>query len=99
MNEVVPHPIDVRIHHQRVNEAKNQHHPQWRVWKQKVEPEKIREMEKPRRGWDRVPACMREELGTRARAFHSNCVSAHRDLKPRYSPQKLRFASLRIANL
>src|SRR5438093_10341276 len=52
MNEVVPDAIDVRIHHQRVKEPENEHHPQRRVRKQKVEPEKIREMKKPRRGWN-----------------------------------------------
>ena len=37
MNEVVPHPVDVRIHHQRINEAENQHHPQRAMRKQKVQ--------------------------------------------------------------
>ena len=31
VNEVVPHPVDVRIDHQRINEPENQHHPQRRV--------------------------------------------------------------------
>jgi hypothetical protein len=77
MNEVVPDAIDVRIHHQRINEPENQHHPQRRVRKQKVEPEKIREMKKPRRGWNCIPACVREELGIRGRAFYSDRVSSH----------------------
>ena len=62
MNEIVPHPVDVRVHHQRINEPENQHHPQRRVRKQKVEAEKISEMKKPRRGWNGVPARVREEL-------------------------------------
>ena len=37
MNEIVPHPVDVRIHHQRINEPENQHHPQRRMRKQKVQ--------------------------------------------------------------
>ncbi len=77
MNEVVPDAIDVRIHHQRVNESENQHYPQRRVRKQKVEPEKIREMKKPRRGWNGIPARVREELGPRDRAFYSDRVSSH----------------------
>ena len=77
MNEVVPDAIDVRIHHQRINEPENQHHPQRRVRKQKVEPEKIREMKKPRPGWNCIPACVREELGIRGRAFYSDRVSSH----------------------
>ena len=31
VNEVVPHSVDVRIHHQRVNESENQHHPRRRM--------------------------------------------------------------------
>ena len=77
MNEVVPDAIDVRIHHQRINKPENQHHPQRRVRKQKVEPEKIREMKKSRRGWNCIPACVREELGIRGRAFYSDRVSSH----------------------
>src|SRR6266511_2876326 len=45
--------------------------------KAKVEPEKIREMKKPRRGWSCIPACVREELGIRRRAFCSDRVSSH----------------------
>jgi hypothetical protein len=52
MNEVVPDAIDVRIHHQRISEPENQHHPKRRVQKQKVEAKKIREMKKPRGGWN-----------------------------------------------
>src|SRR5260370_35908461 len=51
MNEVVRHAIDVGVDHQRVNEAEDEHHPERRVRKQKVEPEKVGEMKKPgRRG-------------------------------------------------
>jgi len=28
MNEVMSHPVDIRIHHQRINESETQHHPQ-----------------------------------------------------------------------
>ena len=77
MNEVVPDPVDVRIHHQRINESENQHHPQRGMRKQKVEPDKIREMKKPRRGWNSIPARVCEDLGIRARAFYSDRVSSH----------------------
>ena len=77
MNEVVPHPVDVRIHHQRVNEPENQHNPQRRMRKQKVQPEKVREMEKPRSGWNGIPTRVREELGIRDRAFYSDRVCSH----------------------
>src|SRR5258708_13444922 len=77
VNEVVPDAIDVRIHHQRVNEPENQHHPQRRVRKQKVEPQKVSEMEKPRTGWNAIPACVREELGIGGRAFYSDPFSTH----------------------
>jgi hypothetical protein len=45
--------------------------------KQKVHPQKIREMKKPRRGWNDIPACMREEVGIRGRAFCSDRVGSH----------------------
>src|SRR5215471_2912911 len=77
MNKIVPHPVDVRIYHQRINEPENQHHPQRRMRKQKVQPEKIREMKKPRRYWNSIPACVCEELGIRRRAFYSDRVSSH----------------------
>src|SRR5213083_2181224 len=77
MNEVVPDAIDVRIHHQRINEPEDQHHPQRRVRKQKVESEKVNKMKKPSRGWNCIPACVREELGIRGRAFYSDRVSSH----------------------
>ena len=44
---------------------------------QEVEPKKIREMKKPRRGWNGIPARVREELGIRGRAFYSDRVSSH----------------------
>ena len=77
MDEIVPHPVDVRIDHQRINEPENQHHPQRSMRKQKVQGEKIREMKKPRRGWNDIPAGVREELGIRAWAFYSDRVSSH----------------------
>jgi hypothetical protein len=45
--------------------------------KQKVEAKKVSEMEKPRSGWNGIPACVREELRIRGRAFYSDCVSSH----------------------
>ena len=34
-------------------------------------------MKKPRRGWNDIPARVREELGIRGRAFYSDRVSSH----------------------
>ncbi len=34
-------------------------------------------MKKPCRSWDDIPACVREELGIRGRAFYSDRVSSH----------------------
>ena len=45
--------------------------------KQKVEPEKKREMKKPRRDWNDVPARVREELGLSGRSFYSDRISSH----------------------
>ena len=39
MNKVVPHPVDIRIHHQGINEPEDQHYPQRRMRKKKVEAE------------------------------------------------------------
>src|SRR5260370_721814 len=77
MNADGPHAVDVRIHHHRANAPENYPHPEGGVRKKKVEPEKIPEMEKPRRGWNCIPACVREELGIRGRAFYSDSVSSH----------------------
>src|SRR4029077_7187573 len=78
MNEVVPHPVDVRIHHQRINEPENQHHPQRRVRKQEVEPRKVSKMEKPGGGGHSVPTRVREERGISSWTFYSNRVGLHR---------------------
>jgi hypothetical protein len=77
MNEVVPDPVDVRIYHQRVHERKNQHQPQRRVRKQEVETQKVSKMKEASRGWNSIPACVREQLGIRRRAFYSDRVSSH----------------------
>jgi hypothetical protein len=45
--------------------------------KQKVQPEKVREMEKPRSRWNGIPTRVREELGIRDRAFYSDRVCSH----------------------
>src|ERR1700758_11332 len=60
MNEIVPHPVDVRVDHQRVKEPENQHHPQRRIRKDKVKSQKIRETKKPSRSRENIPARMRE---------------------------------------
>ena len=61
VNEIVPHPIDVRVDHQRINEPENQHRPQRRVRKHKIQPKKISEMEKTRGRRDGIPARVREK--------------------------------------
>jgi hypothetical protein len=45
--------------------------------KQKVQPDKVREMEKPRSGWKDIPARVREQLGIRGRSLYSDRVSSH----------------------
>src|SRR5579884_519811 len=80
VNEVVPHAIDVGVHHQRVHKAQNEHHPQRRVWEQKIQPEKICQMKKSRRRGERVPARMSEEARICGRSLNANRFSTHRKL-------------------
>src|SRR5213080_2813664 len=88
MNEVVPHPIDVRIHHQRINEPENQHHRQRRVRKQKIKSKKVNEMKQPGGRRQSIPECVREKLRVCRSAFYANHVSTHRgNLNVKYSPQ------------
>jgi len=77
MNEVVTDAVDVGIHHQRVNETKNQHYPERRVRVQKEEPEKISEMEEPGQSGHGVPAGVREQPRLGCGSFSANCVSVH----------------------
>ena len=44
VNEVVPHPVDVRIDHQRINEPENQHHPQRRMGIEEKQSNEISKM-------------------------------------------------------
>src|SRR5215471_4692372 len=62
VNEIVPHPVDVRVDHQRIKKPEKQHRPQRRVRKHKIQAKKISEMEKTRGRRDSVPARVREEL-------------------------------------
>src|SRR5438046_6401564 len=88
MNEVVPHPIDVRIHHQRINEPENQHHRQRRMRQKKIKDKKVSAMKQPSGRRQSVPACVREKLRVCRWAFYANHVSTHRaNLNVKYSPQ------------
>ena len=78
MNEIVPHPINVCVDHERINEPEDQHHPQRRARVKEEEAYKICEMKKARRGRNRVPARVREELRVRRRTFYSDGVGGHR---------------------
>src|SRR5215469_11958896 len=62
MNEIVPHPVDIRVDHQRINESENEHHPERSVRVEEVKCQEICETKKPRRGRKSVPACVREKL-------------------------------------
>ena len=74
MNEVVPYAVDVGIDHQRVNESKDQHDPERRVRVKEEESQEISEMKQARRSWDRVPARVREELGSCRRTLYADGV-------------------------
>ena len=75
MNEVVPDAVDVRVHHQRINEAENQHHPKRGVRIEEEEADKIGEMKQARQRGNHVPAGVRENLRVGRRAFDADGVS------------------------
>ena len=62
MNEIVAHPVDVRVDHQRVNKSEDEHHPQRRVREKEIETQEIRQMKKTRSGWENIPARVRKQL-------------------------------------
>src|SRR5437762_8583592 len=62
MNKIVPHPVDVRVDHQRVNESEDKHHPQRSMRKEEVQSQEIRQMKKPRCRWENIPARVRKQL-------------------------------------
>jgi hypothetical protein len=75
VNKVVPYSVDVRVHHQRVNEAENQHHPKRRVRIQKEEADEICEMKETGQCGDRVPTRVRKDARVRRRTFDREDVS------------------------
>ena len=77
VNEVVTDAVDVRIHHQRVNETENQHYPKRCVRVQKEESEKIGEMQKPGQSGHCVPPRVREDPRVSRGSLGANCVSVH----------------------
>ena len=78
VNEIVAYAVDVRIDHQRVDEPKNQHHPQRRVGVEEEKPDEISQMKQARERWNRIPARVRENLRARSGALDWDQVgSAH----------------------
>ena len=99
VNEVVPHPVDVRIDHQRVDESENQHDPKRRVREKKVECEEVSEVKQAGERGKGVPSRMREQPGICCRPFYSNNFGIHLRklgvLKLRYT--KVDWQVLKIA--
>jgi hypothetical protein len=77
MNEVVPHPVDVRIHHQASKRTRESASPTAAHAETKSRARKDTRDEKAPPRWNGIPACVREELGIRGRAFYSDRVSSH----------------------
>src|SRR4026207_244852 len=77
MNEVVPHPVDVRIDHQRINEPENQHHPQRRMRIEQKQSNKISQMKYTGQRWYGIPAGVCEQPGVCCRPFDSNYLGIH----------------------
>src|SRR6185369_17485118 len=74
MNEVVPYPVDVRVDHQRINEAEDQHYPERRMRIEKEQSQEISEMKQAGRGGDCVPAGVREQSGSCRGTLHADRV-------------------------
>src|SRR6267142_1635031 len=77
VNEVVPDAVDIRVDHQRVDETQNEHEPERRVRVEEEQGEEKREMEKTRRGGDRVPATEGEDFRVGRDAFDLNRIRGH----------------------
>ena len=77
VNEVVPHAVDVRIDHQRIDKTQNQHHPERCVGVEEEESQEISEMKQARHCRDRIPARVREEPGVCCGPLYSNKFRGH----------------------
>src|SRR6266403_4807370 len=79
VDEVVTNAIDVGVHHQRVDETENQHHPERRVRIQKEEPEKIGEVKKAGRCREHVPTRVREQSRIGRGPLGADYIGVHGD--------------------
>ena len=99
VNEVVPHSVDVRINHKRINESETQHHPQRRIRIEEKQSNEISQMKYTGQRWYGIPAGVCEQPGVCRRPFYSNNLSIHsrklRTLELRY--RKVDWQVLKIA--
>ncbi len=98
VNKIVPHPVDIGVDHQRINEPQNQHHPQRRMGIEEKQSKEIGQMKKGRQRGNGIPASMREQLRVCCRPFYSNNLGIHlknRILEVRY--RKVDWQVLKIA--
>src|SRR5882724_1992567 len=79
VDEVVTNAIDVGVHHQRVDETENQHHPERRVRVEKEKAEKVGEMKKPGRCREHVPTRVREHARVGRGSIDADGVAGHGD--------------------
>jgi len=77
VNEVVPHPVDVRIDHQRVDKPQNQHQPQRCMGIEKKQSNEISQMEQASQRGNDIPARMLEQPGICGRPLYSNSFGIH----------------------
>ena len=90
MNKVVPHPIDVRIDHQRIDESENQHDPQRNAREKIIHAKEIGTVQDACPYRDGVPSSVSKNPGIRLptidwneisrtgwHSFSSRCVGIH----------------------
>ena len=74
MNEVVRDAVDVPGNAHRVDEAKNEHDPEWNPREEIEHPEEIDAVENCGQYRQRVPAGMRKNPRIRFRRFYDDCA-------------------------
>src|ERR1700736_85638 len=77
VNEIMADAVDVRVNHQRINEAEDQHHTERRVGIQKEQPEKVSEMKKSGGRGQHVPAGVRKNARARVGSVDADGLGVH----------------------
>lgn len=77
MNEVVRETVDIRIDHQRINKAQDDHDPQRCVREEEEKCDEKCEMKKTTQRRQKVPARVSEQLGGGLWSFYDDWIGIH----------------------